>query len=631
MKTSNFLTLSDLRVCPFSPYDEITTIYPATEFFETRRHFLLSPLQTAVAVHMTFFNERCNSCSSGPGIRHRISVSFFDATSGDTIGNTECIIHLSRGEANSIIRLDIPFAPAEIDMNHEFRIAVKDISTGILLGNKLFYFFDENKMGQITSEWFSADSACLVSNVFNESYRSIDSALPAYQKVRFRIHSNFKKDPKVFPELEIRIHFPDGRVQSKFVAPVAVEERTDAFTANVDSTFFVNEENRGICYAELICIDYPIAGVVFSTAGPVLSGVWESEDISPLWKYSLEEAADRFREYCVSASTKETDAEVSEEEFNRMIEPYIQEQEDDVDSKDESEDRTEKTDDNPEDNPLQHFIGLVSVKEKLYRYEKLVTFNKMRKSAGLPVPDVPLHAMFLGSPGTGKTTVAKRIGTILQRAGILSKGHVVVKERSTLIGQNYGSETENTLKALDDAQGGILLIDEAYQLFQPKDPRDPGKFVIEALLTALADNNRRDWMLILAGYPEPMRRMFDMNPGFKSRIPDSNIYTFEDFSETELMDIATNYLDRQHYALSPDAAEALSARLTEDYRHRDNSFGNARHVINLIKTDIIPSMAARVIESGFSDQLSLTQIHPSDIPQHSISSARTTRAPIGFR
>lgn len=162
--------------------------------------------------------------------------------------------------------------------------------------------------------------------------------------------------------------------------------------------------------------------------------------------------------------------------------------------------------------------------------------------------------MFLGSPGTGKSTVAKMMGVMLHRAGVQSKGHVVVRERATLLEQNYNSEAEKTMEAIEAAQGGILFIDEAYQLCQPNDPRDPGKFVIETLLTALADDSNHDWMLVLAGYSDQMKRMFDMNPGFKSRIPDSNIYVFDDFTESELMEIAEKYLERNNYTLSDETA-----------------------------------------------------------------------------
>lgn len=270
---------------------------------------------------------------------------------------------------------------------------------------------------------------------------------------------------------------------------------------------------------------------------------------------------------------------------------------------------------------LNHLTGLSSVKEKLSIYEKFVQFNKKRQDIGLPTFSAPLHAMFLGSPGTGKTTVAKSIGEMLHRAGILSNGHVVVKDRSTLLGQYYSSEETNTVNAIEEAQGGILLIDEAYQLHQPNDPRDPGKFVIETLMTALADESRRDWMLILAGYPEEMKKMFEMNPGLKSRIPDSNIYLFEDFTEPELMEIAENYLARYHYTLSPDARQALSMRFAADYALRDKCFGNARHVINMIQTEILPRMAVRVMGQGSPTPETLSLIQPSDIPVLSKSRA----------
>lgn len=119
--------------------------------------------------------------------------------------------------------------------------------------------------------------------------------------------------------------------------------------------------------------------------------------------------------------------------------------------------------------------------------------------------------------------------------------------------------------------GGILLIDEAYQLNQQNDSRDPGKFVIERLLTHLSDESKRDWMLILAGYLERMKRMFDMNPGFKSRIPDSNIYTFDDFSESELIEIADKYISRNNYKLSPAPRNELGKRLKTDYECRDKT------------------------------------------------------------
>lgn len=153
--------------------------------------------------------------------------------------------------------------------------------------------------------------------------------------------------------------------------------------------------------------------------------------------------------------------------------------------------------------------------------------------------------------------------------------------------------------------------------------------VIETLMSVLAEDSLRDWMLILAGYPEEMLRMFKMNPGLKSRIPDTNIYTFDDFTEEDLMEIADRYIERNKYSLTPDAREALSILLASDYKHRDKSFGNARHVVNLIETCILPAMAMRVMESENLNEKTLTEIHACDIPKPS-KAIKVCRKQIGF-
>jgi len=358
--------------------------------------------------------------------------------------------------------------------------------------------------------------------------------------------------------------------------------------------------------------------------------------------FNVHESDDELSSNFIEAEEFEADSEL-DDPFERALQEFIDSQQKD-DAKEEersnSEDEetsSEKTEDSQPPSETQvsplraldRLTGLKAVKEKLAAYEKLMLFNKMRLDKGLPTLKLPLHAMFLGSPGTGKTTVAKRMGLMLRRAGVLSKGHVVVKERATLLGQNYSMEETNTLKAIEEAQGGILLIDEAYQLCQPNDPRDPGKFVIETLLTALADESNRDWMLILAGYPDEMKLMFDMNPGFKSRIPESNIYVFDDFSETELMEIAERYLEYNAFSLSSSAREALAQRLGRDYTNRDKTFGNARHVINLIQTEILPTMAVRVVSSPGVDTAGLSEIQACDIPQPS-PNCRISRPHIGY-
>lgn len=278
---------------------------------------------------------------------------------------------------------------------------------------------------------------------------------------------------------------------------------------------------------------------------------------------------------------------------------------------------------------MDFLVGLDRVKGKLAEYEKVVRFNSWRNHRKLPLVPMPLHAMFLGSPGTGKTTVAKMMGLMLHRAGVLSRGHVVVRERSSLMGGCYGDQEAKTMEAISEADGGILLIDEAYQLHQPDDPRDPGKYVVETLLTALADESRRDWMLILAGYPDEMLRMFDMNPGLSSRIPEANIYVFDDLDEGQLMQVAERYFDTYEYTLSSEAHIALAQRIAVDYACRDRSFGNARYVRNLIQTGILPAMATRVVDTGTYDRQALTTIQATDIPAPMRFFSRGRR-PVGF-
>lgn len=325
-----------------------------------------------------------------------------------------------------------------------------------------------------------------------------------------------------------------------------------------------------------------------------------------------------------------TNMHLSDDEFERRLQDFITANDCDASEQAVAEAKPKKTPETDILSVLDNLTGLESVKTKLRTYEKVVQFNRLRRENRLPDTSLPLHAMFLGSPGTGKTTVAQRIGLMLRRAGVLSHGHVVVRERSSLLGPHYSNEETKTREAIEEAQGGILFIDEAYQLYQPDDPRDPGKFVIETLMTALADESQRDWMLILAGYPDEMRRMFDMNPGLKSRIPDSNIYIFDDFTESELLEIAERYFAHNRFTLTPKARVALAARLSADYASRTKAFGNARHVMNLIQTEILPAMAVRVMAASNPSRKALTTILPADIPAP-LQTATTPRPRLGFR
>lgn len=262
---------------------------------------------------------------------------------------------------------------------------------------------------------------------------------------------------------------------------------------------------------------------------------------------------------------------------------------------------------------LNQLIGLDSVKKKIEEYRSVVMLSKKRAMMGLPTVRPVLHAAFMGNPGTGKTTVAKILGSMMKELGLLSSGHVVVEERSTLMGQNYASEQEKTLSALERAKGGILFIDEAYLLYKPDDPRDPGINVIETLLTALADSQQQDWMLLIAGYTEPMTRLLEQNAGLKSRIPEQNRFRFDDYTVEELMQIADLFCTQNGYELSDEARAKVRERVEREYGMRDNKFGNARFINNLFKIEVVPAFSMRVNKIDAPNEKDLTLIKAEDI------------------
>ncbi|MBR1687487.1 MAG: AAA family ATPase [Prevotella sp.] len=265
---------------------------------------------------------------------------------------------------------------------------------------------------------------------------------------------------------------------------------------------------------------------------------------------------------------------------------------------------------------LEELIGLDNVKESIINHTSLVRLNKIRADRGLYNRMPPMHMVFTGNPGTGKTTIAKYLGEIYRGIGALSSGHLVETDRSKLVGQYIGETEKNTLNAIQRASGGVLFIDEAYNLFvESQDNRDFGMRVIETLLTYLSMEDT-DMIVILAGYTNEMRRLLESNPGLKSRFP--YIFHFEDYSPEQLLNIGKLVLRREQYRLTPEAEQALSRYIIEEYNQKDEHFGNGRFITRLLTSHIIPSLSQRLSRLGsteLSDEL-LSTITPEDIPQH---------------
>ena len=263
---------------------------------------------------------------------------------------------------------------------------------------------------------------------------------------------------------------------------------------------------------------------------------------------------------------------------------------------------------------LNALVGLDDVKKRILDHTSLVRLNKLRADRGLYNKMPPMHMVFTGNPGTGKTTIAKYLGEIYHGIGVLSKGHVVETERSKLIGRYFGDAEQNTLDALQRASGGILFIDEAYNLFvKADDAKDYGLRVIETLLTFLAQDEP-DLMVILAGYTKEMNEMLEANPGLKSRF--SYVFEFEDYSPNQLMEIGHKVLEREHYVLTPEAEKKLSDYVIDAYNHKDDHFGNGRFITRLLISQVIPALGNR-LSALPADKISndqLTRIEACDIP-----------------
>ena len=264
---------------------------------------------------------------------------------------------------------------------------------------------------------------------------------------------------------------------------------------------------------------------------------------------------------------------------------------------------------------LRSLIGLDDIKKQILDHTALVKLNTIRAAKGLHNRMPPMHMVFTGNPGTGKTTIAKYLGEIYHSIGVLSSGHVVVTDRSKLVGEFIGDAEKNTTNAINSASGGVLFIDEAYNLFVGGrgDKKDYGMRVIETLLTYLGSDDS-DMIVILAGYTGEMNSMLEANPGMKSRFP--YIFQFEDYTPEQLMQIGKKVLEEENYTLTKEAERKLAKYVIYEYDHKDEHFGNGRFITRLITTNIIPSLSQRLLEKPV-DQISIeemTTIEACDVP-----------------
>ena len=258
---------------------------------------------------------------------------------------------------------------------------------------------------------------------------------------------------------------------------------------------------------------------------------------------------------------------------------------------------------------LDELIGLESVKEEVHTLANFAKIQQQRKAQGLKVPKMSFHLVFTGSPGTGKTTVARIVARIYKDLGILKSGHTVETDRSGLVAEYVGQTATKTNAVIDSALNGVLFIDEAYALVPENAGSDYGQEAISTLLKRMEDD-RDKLVVIIAGYPNEMKRFIDSNPGLQSRF--TRYINFPDYTDGELFDIFKLYLNKNQYTMTDDASELLKNNLSYVVANKTKNFGNARYVRNLFERAVEQQANRLSAKRSISDE-ELSQLTKEDI------------------
>ena len=233
---------------------------------------------------------------------------------------------------------------------------------------------------------------------------------------------------------------------------------------------------------------------------------------------------------------------------------------------------------------LDGLIGLDAVKQEVRSLANFVKLQKQREAKGLKTAKVSYHLVFYGSPGTGKTTVARIVGRIYKDLGVLKKGHTVETDRAGLVGEYVGKTGPKTDTVISQALDGVLFIDEAYSLVpESGNGSDYGQEAISTILKRMEDYRDR-LVVIVAGYKNEMKRFIDSNPGLQSRF--NRYIDFPDYSPKELTDIFKMYMKKNQYTISEETENYLKEQFEYAVAHKDRNFGNVRFARNVFEKSI---------------------------------------------
>lgn len=258
---------------------------------------------------------------------------------------------------------------------------------------------------------------------------------------------------------------------------------------------------------------------------------------------------------------------------------------------------------------LDGLVGLDKIKQNVRSLINLAKVRKLREEQGLPTPAMSLHLVFMGNPGTGKTTVARLIAQLYCAIGVLSKGQLVETDRSGLVAGFVGQTAIKTQEAVQKALGGVLFVDEAYALTSAEGTNDFGHEAVETILKAMEDH-RDDFVVIVAGYEGLMEKFISSNPGLESRF--NRYFVFEDYNGGQLYDIFASMCRKNQYVPSEEAVKYAKAYFETLYETRDKNFGNARDVRNIFE-NLVSVHSDRVAALQSPTKEDLTSVSEADL------------------
>ena len=258
---------------------------------------------------------------------------------------------------------------------------------------------------------------------------------------------------------------------------------------------------------------------------------------------------------------------------------------------------------------LDRLIGLKPVKKDIRELVDFLYIQAQREEHGLATTQVSLHTVFEGNPGTGKTTVARILGRIFCGLNLLERGHTVETDRSGLVAEYAGQTGPRTHERVDEALHGVLFVDEAYSLVAEQGQDAFGVEAVQALLKRMEDDRDR-LIVVLAGYPEPMRRLLKSNPGLSSRFQRS--FAFPDYSAGELLEIFRVMSKKNHYRLTAPTKQKIYSNFQHLIDRKDEHFGNGRLARNVFERAIRRQATRLVTVAPITRQL-LTTLEPEDI------------------